>query len=150
MSRGMARGRGGRGGRGGGPGRGRGRGASGGRGRGRGRGFGRGGGSSGRQRDSSPGGSASEDQTKKKLDIDEDVQGYFVGTASFDDHYDAQVKNKRRYTAGMMVLQKNGVEISQSIDFLIYACFHYCVKFMKHSNLLSLIFRIIETKISCH
>ena len=48
------------------------------------------------------------------LSIETDLRGFFVGTASFDKHFDAQESNKTRYVAGMTVLNKNGVEISQS------------------------------------
>ena len=37
-----------------------------------------------------------------------------MGTASFNQHYEGQDANITRYAAGMAVLDKNGVEISQS------------------------------------
>ena len=48
------------------------------------------------------------------MDIDKDLQKYFVGTASFEQHYDAQEANRDRYIAGLIVMNKSGIEISQS------------------------------------
>ena len=110
-ARGRGRGRGASRGRGGS--RGRGRGGSGGRGAGRG---GRGGYVAGRQHSNA----SSDDKTIEvaevdvTLDIHKDIKKFFVGTASFSQHFDAQNENKQRYAAGMAVLEKSGVEISQS------------------------------------
>ncbi|CAH1799551.1 unnamed protein product [Owenia fusiformis] len=79
------------------------------RGRGRGRG-----GRSGRGRGGSRQGAKVASEDNSDLDINKDLRGFFVGTASFDKHYDAQVSNRNRYIAGITVLQNNGVEISQN------------------------------------
>ena len=105
------------------PGRGRGRGGLRGRGRGRGRGRQRG---RGRGRGQEPDQEAAPysdwemtaDDTspdQEMLDINkDDVTKFFIGTASFDQHYNAQNTNKVRYAAAIDVLDKNGVDISQS------------------------------------
>ena len=48
------------------------------------------------------------------LNINTNLKKFFVGTASFEQHFKAQQENRRRYAAGMKVLEKNGVDISQS------------------------------------
>ncbi|XP_060085365.1 uncharacterized protein LOC132564751 [Ylistrum balloti] len=91
----------------------------GGRGRGRG-GRGRGGGGRGRGRSARGGagastdGASSENKEVKDLNIDTDLQAFFVGNASVSQHYVAQNQNTERYAAGMAVLQRNGVEIAQN------------------------------------
>lgn len=118
-------------GRGSGRGRGRGRGrggaaggrggAAGGRGRG-GRGASRGRGRGSRGRGSAQ--SANTDdwgvtqegaQQVATLSVEDNLREYFTGTASFQQHYDAQDVNRPRYAAGMAVLEQNGVEINQSM-----------------------------------
>ena len=94
-------------------GRGRGRGGRGGRGRGRGRG-----GYAGRGRRVASRESKDEIDSKevevKELDVDKDVLSFFVGTVSTEQHFSAQEKNRDRYAAGMAVLQRNRVDVSQS------------------------------------
>lgn len=99
------------------PGRGRG-----GRGRGRGRGAGRGGRggrrgrSSGRTNRSAHLNTLNEDDTKEQidLDVDKDVNAYFTGDVSVDQHYEGQSKNRDRYAAGLAVKIDNGIEVPQS------------------------------------
>ncbi len=110
-------------GRGRGQGRGRGRGGGGSRGRG-GRGSGSGGGRGGRG--GGRGGAASaapreawdidttEQKAEENLDINKDLKKFFISTASFEQHYNAQEENKVRYAAGMATLENTGVEVSQS------------------------------------
>ena len=110
--RGRGRGR-GQGARGGSRGRGRG-----GRGGSRGRGFG----ARGRSRvtaiasDTKPTDEWGVDKQEvdETLDIDTNLKQFFVGTASFEQHYRAQQQNRRRYAAGLQVMKQNGVEVSQS------------------------------------
>ena len=100
-----------------------------GRGRGRGRGAGRGGrgrggrGRFGRSRGrgayhrshSEHSDSAPEAASNEPLDVNKDVKAFFVGSrATMDDHYTAQETNCLRYAAGMAVMDKSGIEISQS------------------------------------
>lgn len=106
------RGRGGRG-RGG-----RGRGGRGGGGRGRG-GRGRGGPGRGRGRGGSAGPAASgsdkpQMEVEKDLDINGEVKDFFIGQASFEQHYNGQEINRTRYAAALAVCMETGVEISQN------------------------------------
>ena len=108
-----------------------------GRGRGRGRGAGRGRGGRGRSRGGGRGRNfarparapgAADDNNEddivvspdENLDISGDVRQFFIGTANFDHHYNAQNANMNRYLAGMFVLNKNGVDISQSKKLTCY------------------------------
>ncbi len=103
------------------PGRGRSRARGGVRGRGRGRGHvrGRGRGRGAYNRQSSvptadTWGVEEQQEKAEDLDINKDVKGFFVETALFEQHFDAQEQNRNRYAAAVAVLEKNGVEISQS------------------------------------
>ena len=58
-------------------------------------------------------------EVPKEFDVNENVTDYFTGSASVDQHFKAQTENRDRYAAGMVVLQKNGVEIVQS------KCFYF-------------------------
>ena len=96
----------------------------GGRGRGRSRGGGarRGGGRSG-----SRGGNAGakKDTTNTEnsstvYDVNSDPQALFTGTASADQHFEAQKTNKTRYAAAFAVAVKNKVQITQSRPNIIF------------------------------
>lgn len=89
----------------------------GGRGRGRGRGGrgrGRGGGGAAAINTDETTGISGEGKDKVQLDLNKDIKEFFVGTASFEQHHDAQESNRTRYAAGMAVLSQNGVKVSQS------------------------------------
>lgn len=126
------RGRGGRG-RGG-----RGRGGRGGGGRGRG-GRGRGGPGRGRGRGGSAGPAASgsdkpQMEVEKDLDINGEVKDFFIGQASFEQHYNGQEINRTRYAAALAVCMETGVEISQSE--CSFNCFYdYQTKFKIQKHL---------------
>ena len=102
----------GRGARGGGVGRGRG-GARGGRGRGR---YGRG----GAQRPAAPAWEisaadrAENSAVDSVINMDDNVTAFFTGSASVEDHQRAQVASPRRYRAALTVLERYGVDLTQS------------------------------------
>lgn len=109
------------------PGRGRCRGRGGGRGRGgfRGRGISRGrsrsagrGGRRGRGRGYGSRGSVSNVENNvplsKDVSVETDVNLFFLGNASFDQHYTEQENSRCRYCAGIAVMEKNGVGIPQN------------------------------------
>ena len=95
--------------------RGRGRGRGGGRGRGRSGGRGRG--RSGRSYRGVSGRSVAASNVESVAytgDISSDPKGLFTGTASTEQHLEAQKENPGRYAAALAVLIKNKVQITQS------------------------------------
>ena len=48
------------------------------------------------------------------VDMRKDIMKFFVGTASTDQHHDAQNEDSALYLAALAVLLEKGVEISQS------------------------------------
>ena len=88
-----------------------------GRGRGRGgRGRGRGGARGGRRGPyaRAPRKNVEEKDEELELDIDENGKEFFIKTASFEQHHDAQEKNCMKYLATMKVLDKHNVDLAAS------------------------------------
>lgn len=103
------------------------RGRQGGRGGGSRRGGGRGRGH-GRYTGSSPSTVVSASNDKKEdLDVDKNVSAFFTGDVSVEQHIQGQEKNRDRYAAAMVVLEKNGVEIAESKCTSVFyqVCFIY-------------------------
>ncbi|XP_064628385.1 uncharacterized protein LOC135487986 [Lineus longissimus] len=85
------------------------------RGRGRGgRGRGRGRGGRGNYGATSSVPTTPSNQKNEDLDINKDVKGFFVGTASPELHYEAQEENRFRYAAAMCLMDELGIEMSQN------------------------------------
>ena len=53
-------------------------------------------------------------ESDAELDIEKDARAFFVGQASFEQHYDGQEKNRYKYAATLKVFDKNSIEVSQS------------------------------------